>query len=172
MTMQAALKDARIGIIGLGYVGLPLAVEFGKHFDTLGFDINPQRITELKAGQDRTHEVSTGELAEAKRLHFSVEAAALADRNVFIITVPTPVDADRRPDFTPLVKASQTVGHALKAGDLVIYESTVYPGATEEICVPELEHPFWCARSNPAPGCGMTHLQTAVTTPPAIPATH
>jgi UDP-N-acetyl-D-galactosamine dehydrogenase len=137
--MQAALQNARIGIIGLGYVGLPLAVEFGKHFDTLGFDINPQRITELKTGQDRTHEVSAAELTEAKRLHFSVETAALADRNVFIVTVPTPVDADRRPDFTPLVKASQTVGDALKPGDLVIYESTVYPGATEEICVPELE---------------------------------
>jgi UDP-N-acetyl-D-galactosamine dehydrogenase len=139
MTIHAALGDVRIGIIGLGYVGLPLAVEFGKHFDTLGFDINPQRIVELKTGQDRTHEVSAGELAEAKRLHFSVGDAALADRNVFIGTVPTPVDADRRPDFTPLIKASQTVGHALKAGDLVIYESTVYPGATEEICVPELE---------------------------------
>ena len=149
MTIHAALGDARIGIIGLGYVGLPLAVEFGKHFDTLGFDINPQRITELKAGQDRTHEVSAGELAEAKRLRFSGselggselarDNVALADRNVFIVTVPTPVDADRRPDFTPLIKASQTVGHALKAGDLVIYESTVYPGATEEICVPELE---------------------------------
>ena len=139
MTIHAALGDARIAIIGLGYVGLPLAVEFGKHFDTLGFDINAQRIAELKAGEDRTHEVSAGELAVAKRLHFSVEAAALTDRNVFIITVPTPVDTDRRPDFTPLIKASQTVGRALKAGDLVIYESTVYPGATEEICVPELE---------------------------------
>jgi UDP-N-acetyl-D-galactosamine dehydrogenase len=139
MTIIAALGDARIGIIGLGYVGLPLAVEFGKHFDTLGFDINPQRIAELTSGQDRTHEVSAGELAEAKRLRFSVETAALADRNVFIVTVPTPVDADRRPDFTPLIKASQTVGRALKAGDLVIYESTVYPGATEEVCVPELE---------------------------------
>ena len=145
MTIQAALGDVRIAIIGLGYVGLPLAVEFGKHFDTLGFDINPQRITELTAGQDRTHEVSAGELAEAKRLRFcgselARDKAALADRNVFIVTVPTPVDADRRPDFTPMIKASQTVGHALKAGDLVIYESTVYPGATEEICVPELEH--------------------------------
>ena len=139
MTTQTALDEARIAIIGLGYVGLPLAVEFGKQFDTLGLDINPQRITELKAGRDRTHEVSAGELAEAKRLRFSDEAAALADRNVFIVTVPTPVDADRRPDFTPLVEASQTVGRALKAGDLVIYESTVYPGATEEICVPELE---------------------------------
>ena len=139
MTIQAALGDCRIAIIGLGYVGLPLAVEFGKHFDTLGFDIDPQRITELEAGQGRAHEVSAGELAEAKRLHFSVDAAALADRDIFIVTVPTPVDADRRPDFTPLVNASQTVGRALKPGGLVIYESTVYPGATEEICVPELE---------------------------------
>ena len=111
MTMQTPLDEARIGIIGLGYVGLPLTVEFGKHFDTLGFDINPQRIAELKAGQDRTHEVSAGELAEAKRLHFcgsevggselARDITALADRNVFIVTVPTPVDADRRPDFTP-----------------------------------------------------------------------
>jgi UDP-N-acetyl-D-glucosamine/UDP-N-acetyl-D-galactosamine dehydrogenase len=137
--MQSALGDPRIAIIGLGYVGLPLAVAFGKQFDTLGFDINPQRIVELKAGHDRTHEVSSDELAEASRLHFSDDAAALADRNVFIVTVPTPVDADRRPDFTPLVQASQTIGHALKSGDLVIYESTVYPGGTEEICVPELE---------------------------------
>ena len=113
MATQAALGDPRIAIIGLGYVGLPLAVEFGKHFDTLGFDINPQRIAELKAGQDRTHEVSAGELAEAKRLHFcgsevggselARDLTALADRNVFIVTVPTPVDADRRPDFTPLI---------------------------------------------------------------------
>ena len=116
MIMQAALDEARIGIIGLGYVGLPLTVEFGKHFDTLGFDINPQRIAELKAGQDRKHEVSVGELAEAKRLHFcgsevggsevggselARDITALADRNVFIVTVPTLVDADRRPDFTP-----------------------------------------------------------------------
>ena len=139
MTVQTALDQARIGIIGMGYVGLPLAVEFGKHFDTLGFDINPRRIAELTAGQDRTHEVSASELAGAKQLRFSLDAAALADRNVFIVTVPTPVDADRRPDFTPLIKASQTVGRALKAGDVVIYESTVYPGATEEVCVPELE---------------------------------
>ena len=139
MSIHAALGDARIAIIGLGYVGLPLAAEFGKHFDTLGFDINAQRITELTAGHDRTHETSAHELAEAKRLRFSVDTATLADRNVFIVTVPTPVDADRRPDFTPLIKASQTVGRALKAGDLVIYESTVYPGATEEVCVPELE---------------------------------
>jgi len=144
MTTEAALGDPRIAIIGLGYVGLPLAVEFGKHFDTLGFDINPQRITELTAGEDRTHEVSLAELAAATHLRFcgselARDITALADRNVFIVTVPTPVDADRRPDFTPLLKASQTVGRALKRGDLVIYESTVYPGATEEICVPELE---------------------------------
>jgi UDP-N-acetyl-D-glucosamine/UDP-N-acetyl-D-galactosamine dehydrogenase len=139
MTIHTALGDARIAIIGLGYVGLPLAAEFGKHFDTLGFDISARRIAELVAGEDRTHEVSAGELSEAKRLRFSAETAALADRNVYIVAVPTPVDADRRPDFTPLIKASQTVGRALKAGDLVIYESTVYPGATEEVCVPELE---------------------------------
>ena len=157
MTTPASLVSPRIAIIGLGYVGLPLAVEFGKHFDTLGFDINPQRIAELTAGEDRTHEVSAAELAAATHLRFcgselareseagtrgselARDITALADRNVFIVTVPTPVDADRRPDFTPLLKASQTVGRALKRGDLVIYESTVYPGATEEICVPELE---------------------------------
>ena len=144
MTTPASLVSPRIAIIGLGYVGLPLAVEFGKHFDTLGFDINPQRIAELTAGEDRTHEVSAAELAAATHLRFcgselAREITALADRNVFIVTVPTPVDADRRPDFTPLLKASQTVGRVLKRGDLVIYESTVYPGATEEICVPELE---------------------------------
>ena len=139
MTVQTALDQARIGIIGMGYVGLPLAVEFGKRFDTLGFDINPRRIAELTAGQDRTHEVSASELAGAKRLRFSLDAAALAERNVFIVTVPTPVDAARRPDLTPLIKASETVGKAMAKGAVVIYESTVYPGATEEVCVPLLE---------------------------------
>ena len=139
MTVHTALDQARIGIIGMGYVGLPLAVEFGKRFDTLGFDINPRRIAELTAGQDRTHEVSADELAGAKRLRFSLDAAALADRNVFIVTVPTPVDAARRPDLTPLIKASETVGKAMSKGAVVIYESTVYPGATEEVCVPLLE---------------------------------
>jgi UDP-N-acetyl-D-galactosamine dehydrogenase len=133
------LQDIKLSIIGLGYVGLPLAVEFGKLFDTLGFDINAQRVAELKNGHDRTLETNAAELAQSTRLRFSLDAADLANCNVYIVTVPTPVDHDKRPDFTPLVKASQTVGRALKQGDVVIYESTVYPGATEEVCVPELE---------------------------------
>jgi UDP-N-acetyl-D-galactosamine dehydrogenase len=133
------LTDVKLSIIGLGYVGLPLAVEFGKQIDTLGFDINAQRVAELEAGQDRTLETTPDELAQAKRLRFTLDATELSACNVFIVTVPTPVDHDKRPDFTPLIKASQTVGRALKHGDVVIYESTVYPGATEEVCVPELE---------------------------------
>jgi UDP-N-acetyl-D-galactosamine dehydrogenase len=133
------LSKNKLAIIGLGYVGLPLAVEFGKKFNTVGFDINPQRITELQVGKDRTLETSAAEMAEATLLSYTLDATALSACNVFIVTVPTPVDQDKRPDFTPLIKASQTVGQALKLGDLVIYESTVYPGATEEICVPELE---------------------------------
>ena len=133
------LEKTSIAVIGLGYVGLPLAVEFGKQFDTLGFDINAQRITELQAGQDRTLETTAAELAQAARLRYTLDDAELKACNVFIVTVPTPVDQDKRPDFTPLIKASQTVGRALKPGDTVIYESTVYPGATEEICVPVLE---------------------------------
>jgi UDP-N-acetyl-D-glucosamine/UDP-N-acetyl-D-galactosamine dehydrogenase len=129
----------RIAVIGLGYVGLPLAVEFGKQFDTLGFEIDAHRISELRAGQDRTAEVTTTELKNSKRLRFATAPAELSDCNVYIVAVPTPVDRDKRPDFSPLVKASQTVGAVLKKGDVVIYESTVYPGATEEICVPELE---------------------------------
>ena len=133
------LETTRIAIIGLGYVGLPLAVEFGKQFPTLGFDINAARIDELRAGHDCTRETTPDELASATHLQFSTDPAALAACNVVIVTVHTPVDHDKRPDFTPLIKASQTVGGALKAGDVVIYESTVYPGATEEICIPELE---------------------------------
>ena len=133
------LEDAKIAIIGLGYVGLPLAVEFGKQFETLGFDINTQRIAELQAGQDRTLETTAAELVQASRLRFSLDASDLAACNVYIVTVPTPVDHDKRPDFTPLIKASQTVGKVLQFGDVVIYESTVYPGATEEVCVPQLE---------------------------------
>ena len=132
-------SNIKLAIIGLGYVGLPLAVEFGKQFDTLGFDINAQRVAELEAGQDRTLETTTDELAQAKRLRFTLDSASLSACNVFIVTVPTPVDHDKRPEFTPLIKASETVGRALKPGDTVIYESTVYPGATEEICVPVLE---------------------------------
>lgn len=129
----------KIAVIGLGYVGLPLAVEFGRHRTVLGFDINPRRIEELLAGKDHTLEVSAGHLAEASHLTFTSDPQALQGCQVFIVTVPTPVDTANRPDMTPLIKASQTVGRALKRGDLVIYESTVYPGATEEVCVPELE---------------------------------
>lgn len=133
------IPPKKIAIVGLGYVGLPLAVEFGKQFDTLGFDINTQRIAELRSGQDRTLETTSEELALATRLQFSTDAGALTNCDVFIVTVPTPIDKANRPDLTPLVKASETVGKVLKSGDIVIYESTVYPGATEEVCVPVLE---------------------------------
>jgi UDP-N-acetyl-D-galactosamine dehydrogenase len=132
--------DKKIAVIGLGYVGLPLAVEFGKHRPVIGFDIKPDRIAELRAGQDQTREVSPEELAEARHLSLTADPADLAAATVFIVTVPTPIDAHKRPDLSPLVKASETVGRALKKGDIVIYESTVYPGATEEDCVPILEH--------------------------------
>lgn len=134
-----ALEDTRIAVIGLGYVGLPLAVEFGKQFDTLGFDINCARVQELKQGRDHTLEVEPDELAQSKRLHYSDQSEDLADCNVFIVTVPTPIDSAKRPDLTPLLKASEMLGKVLKRGDMVIYESTVYPGCTEEICVPALE---------------------------------
>lgn len=129
----------KIGIIGLGYVGLPLAVEFGKVMDVIGFDINKDRIAELNKGYDRTAEVDAEELGTAKKLSFSSETNDLKDVNIFIVTVPTPVDEFKKPDLTPLVSASQTVGKVLKKGDIVIYESTVYPGCTEEVCVPVLE---------------------------------
>ncbi len=128
-----------IGVIGLGYVGLPLAVEFGKKIDTLGFDINKQRIEELQKGMDRTLEVETEELKKSSRLKFSVDPKDLAAVNYFIVTVPTPVDEYKKPDLTPLISASKVVGAALKKDDIVIYESTVYPGCTEEVCVPVLE---------------------------------
>jgi UDP-N-acetyl-D-galactosamine dehydrogenase len=129
----------KIGIIGLGYVGLPLAVEFGKIMDVVGFDINQSRIEELKKGHDRTLEVEMPELKSAARLSFSSDPADLKDVNYFIVTVPTPVDEYKTPDLTPLIKASETVGKVLKKNDVVIYESTVYPGCTEEDCVPVLE---------------------------------
>lgn len=131
--------DSPIAVIGLGYVGLPLAVEFGKCRPVIGFDVKPNRIAELCAGRDHTREVSPEELAEAQRLEFTDDPARLAEAKIFIVTVPTPIDAHKRPDLTPLIKASETVGRALKRGDIVIYESTVYPGATEEDCVPVLE---------------------------------
>ncbi len=134
-----ALENVRIAIIGLGYVGLPLAVEFGKKFPVVGFDIKAHRIAELEAGRDSTREVEPAELAAARQLSYTTDAESLCDCNVFIVTVPTPVDAVNRPDLTPLVKASETVGRVMPRGAVVIYESTVYPGATEEVCVPILE---------------------------------
>jgi UDP-N-acetyl-D-galactosamine dehydrogenase len=133
------IEDVKLAVVGLGYVGLPLAVEFGKKRSVLGFDINARRIAELKEGNDHTLEVDAEELAEAKHLEFSHEAEHLARANVFIVTVPTPIDEYKQPDLTPLVRASETIGKVLKRGDIVIYESTVYPGATEEDCVPVLE---------------------------------
>lgn len=129
----------KIGIIGLGYVGLPLAVEFGKILDVIGFDINQERIQELKSGHDRTLEVDSAELKSATNLTYSSNPQNLNAVNYFIVTVPTPVDEYKTPDLTPLIKASETVGKVLKKGDIVIYESTVYPGCTEEDCVPVLE---------------------------------
>jgi UDP-N-acetyl-D-galactosamine dehydrogenase len=133
------LNDRTIAVIGLGYVGLPLAVEFGKKRPVIGFDIKADRIAELKAGHDHTLEVSEEELRNAKHLTFTAEPEALRRAQVYIVTVPTPVDKANRPDLTPLIKASETVGRVLKSGNIVIYESTVYPGATEEVCVPILE---------------------------------
>jgi UDP-N-acetyl-D-galactosamine dehydrogenase len=133
------LRNCRIGLIGLGYVGLPLAVEFGKHFTTVGFDVKPERVAELRAGRDSTLEVTRGELAAATHLSFTCAPADLRRCRVFIVTVPTPIDIYKRPDLGPLVAASTTVGKVLKKGDVVIYESTVYPGCTEEVCVPILE---------------------------------
>ena len=133
------LNTTRIGIIGLGYVGLPLAVEFGKHFPTLGLDINAARIRELQAGTDSTLEVAPNDLRQAGQLRYTSRAEDLADCTVYIVTVPTPVDEYKRPDFAPLISASTTVGKLLKPGDVAVYESTVYPGATEEVCVPILE---------------------------------
>ncbi|WP_341237304.1 Vi polysaccharide biosynthesis UDP-N-acetylglucosamine C-6 dehydrogenase TviB [uncultured Limnobacter sp.] len=133
------LQNKAIAIIGLGYVGLPLAVEFGKIRPVIGFDINPARVAELQSGQDHTLECSAQELAQAKHLRFSANIDHLREAQVYIVTVPTPVDGANRPDMTPLVKASTTIGRVLKKGDVVVYESTVYPGATEEVCVPILE---------------------------------
>ncbi|HRL21476.1 MAG TPA: Vi polysaccharide biosynthesis UDP-N-acetylglucosamine C-6 dehydrogenase TviB [Alcaligenes sp.] len=133
------LENVKLAVVGLGYVGLPLAVEFGKKRSVIGFDINARRVAELKDGVDRTLEVSSEELAQATGLSYSCDADELAQANVFIVTVPTPIDEFKQPDLTPLVRASETIGKVLKRGDIVIYESTVYPGATEEVCVPVLE---------------------------------
>ena len=132
-------KEIKIAVIGLGYVGLPLAVEFGKHFPTLGFDINQARLQELQSGHDSTLEVTDEELSEAVHLKYSTDLQDLSDTQVYIVTVPTPINEHNQPDLTPLLKASKAIGKTLKLGNIVIYESTVYPGATEEDCVPELE---------------------------------
>ena len=133
------LRNLRVGVIGLGYVGLPLAVEFGKRFNTIGFDVKQDRVDELRRGQDSTLETTPEELAAATRLACTTRLADLKECRVFIVTVPTPIDEYKRPDLTPLVKASESVGQVLKKGDVVVYESTVYPGCTEEVCVPILE---------------------------------
>lgn len=139
MTYNLELDKVRVGIIGLGYVGLPLAVEFGKQYPTQGFDINTQRIDQLRDGQDITLEVEPEQLRQSNYLSFTDEQASLRDCNVYIVTVPTPIDSQHCPDLTPLIKASETVGHVISKGDVVIYESTVYPGATEEECIPVIE---------------------------------
>lgn len=133
------LEQLKIAIIGLGYVGLPLAVEFGKHKPTLGFDINTDRILELQSGHDHTLEVTSDELKQVKYLSYTANIKDLENSNFFIVTVPTPIDNFKQPDLTPLIKASQSIAQVLKKGDIVVYESTVYPGATEEVCIPELE---------------------------------
>ncbi len=133
------LADEQICIIGLGYVGLPLAVEFGRKRPVVGFDIDQSRIDELRLGKDRTREIDSATLRSADHLHLTAEISEIADASIYIVTVPTPIDATRRPDLGPLLSATRTVAQVLKAGDTVIYESTVYPGATEEDCVPLLE---------------------------------
>jgi UDP-N-acetyl-D-galactosamine dehydrogenase len=132
-------RNARIAVIGLGYVGLPLAIEFGKHYDTVGYDIDPRRVASLHEGRDGNHESSAEEISAASRLHLSADTDDLRECNVYVVTVPTPVDEHKRPDFASLIAASRAIGGVLAKGDTVIYESTVYPGATEEICVPQLE---------------------------------
>jgi UDP-N-acetyl-D-glucosamine/UDP-N-acetyl-D-galactosamine dehydrogenase len=133
------VAEPRIAVIGLGYVGLPLAVEFGRHYDTVGFDINRARVDELRGGRDSTLEVEPEALASLTRLQFTDRLDDIGDCTVYIVTVPTPIDAARRPDLRPLVLASESLGKVLKPGDIVVYESTVYPGCTEEVCVPVLE---------------------------------
>lgn len=137
--MNTKLSNVHLGVIGLGYVGLPLAVEFGRHITTIGFDINEKRIEELNAGEDRTLECSAEELQLAVKLNYTSKLDDLRICNTFIVTVPTPVDKHNRPDLTPLIKASETLGKVIKKNDVVIYESTVYPGATEEDCIPVIE---------------------------------
>lgn len=137
--MSHTLSEVKIAIIGLGYVGLPLAVEFGKKYPTLGFDINKKRVDELKKGHDFTLEVSTNELANTEFISYACDVEALKASNIYIVTVPTPIDEHKQPDLTPLIKASQMLATVINKGDIVIYESTVYPGATEDVCIPQIE---------------------------------
>jgi len=134
------MSEQTIAIVGLGYVGLPLAVEFAKQYRTIGFDINEKRVNELKKGFDRTKEVCPEDLQAAASLEFHSEEGPLDEANIYIITVPTPVDEFKKPDLSPLSNASKMVGRMLSKGDIVVYESTVYPGCTEEVCVPILEN--------------------------------
>lgn len=133
------VEDAHVAVIGLGYVGLPLAVAFGAAYPTIGFDIDNRRIEELRKGRDRTREVEADELKSAEQLHFTTELETLREANFYVVTVPTPLDAYKTPDLEPLRRASETVGRVIAAGDVVVFESTVYPGATEEVCVPIIE---------------------------------
>ena len=137
--MIPEIRKCRIGIVGLGYVGLPLAVEFGKHYETVGFDVKAERIAQLRRGRDVTLEVTGAELKAARRLTFTTDLKRLRTCQVFIVTVPTPIDDYKRPDLTALRRASEAVGAVMRRGSVVVYESTVYPGCTEEICVPILE---------------------------------
>lgn len=137
--MNFRFEQEKIAVIGLGYVGLPLAVEFGKHYSVVGFDVNSERIAALRSGHDSTMEITELELQSAHQLVFSDKVEDIANCSIYIVTVPTPIDKHKRPDLTPLIKASESIASVLKKGDLVIYESTVYPGATEDDCVPVLE---------------------------------
>ena len=132
-------RESNIVIIGLGYVGLPLAVEFGKKFNTVGFDIDDKRIESLKNGDDHTEELTSKEIKDSKNLRFTSNTQEIRDADIYIVTVPTPVDKSKKPDFQPLVSASKLIGSIIKCGSVVVYESTVYPGATEEVCLPILE---------------------------------
>lgn len=139
ITTMLSLDETKLAIVGLGYVGLPLAVEFGKKMTVVGFDINKSRISELTKGVDNTLEVSADELAEAKLLSYTTDTSALETCNTYIVTVPTPIDKSKNPDLTPLINASEMLGKVISKGDIVIFESTVYPGATEEVCAPIIE---------------------------------
>ncbi len=133
------LENAKIAVVGLGYVGLPLAVEFGKRYETVGYDVSAARVEALRAGTDTTLEVDAAEMTQAARLRFTAALDDIRHCHVYIVTVPTPIDAAKRPDLTPLIRASEALGQVIAAGDIVVYESTVYPGCTEEVCIPIIE---------------------------------